>query len=238
MKKRKPPISTIYQRLYDAWGPQGWWPGRTRLEVMVGAVLTQNTAWVNVEQAIRRLKREKALTLQRLHEVQTGTLAEWIRPAGYYNLKARRLKNLVEFVMTRFGGRLNRMAGEETDALRGLLLEVNGIGRETADCIVLYAFSKPRFVVDAYTRRFLLRHDWIGGEEDYDEVAGLFMDGLDRDPAVFNEYHALIVELGKRHCKTKPECHDCPLACYPYTENVDLRSSLFDHHPSKTPLDE
>ncbi|MBN1268643.1 MAG: endonuclease III domain-containing protein [Kiritimatiellae bacterium] len=201
----------MYEVLFRAWGPQGWWPGRTRTEIIVGAILTQNTAWSNVEKAIRRLRRERALSLAALHAVPEQRLAEWIRPAGYYNIKARRLRAFTTMVANRFGGRLEKLFALDTPGLRQTLLEVNGIGPETADSILLYAAGRPVFVVDAYTHRILLRHGWIGPQAGYDEIAGLFTSALPRSVRVYNECHALIVRLGKDYCRATPRCDRCPL---------------------------
>jgi endonuclease III related protein len=209
--KRKPPLRNVYRLLFAQWGPQHWWPGRTRLEIIVGAILTQNTAWANVEKAIRRLRDAKALNLHRLHAADLKTLAEWIRPAGYFNVKARRLRAFTQMMFDRFGGDLRRLFAMETFALREILLGVNGIGPETADSILLYAGDRPVFVVDAYTRRFMMRHGWIGAEAAYDDIARIFTGRLSRDAAFYNEYHALIVALGKNLCRSKPRCAECPL---------------------------
>ena len=209
--KAKPPLAAVYDELWRAWGPQHWWPGRTRFEVIVGAILTQNTAWSNVEQAIRRLRRARACSPRPLHEASLAQLADWIRPAGYFNVKARRLRAFTTMLFDDFDGSLNRLFALDTPALRAQLLAVNGIGSETADSILLYAAQRPQFVVDAYTRRVLERHHWISPQATYDQIAALFMALLPSDTRVYNEYHALIVRLGKDHCKTKPQCAACPL---------------------------
>ena len=211
MNRRHPPLEKVYDRLYRAWGPQGWWPGRTRLEIAVGAILTQNTAWSNVEKAIASLRKAKALNLKRIHEAKPETLAGWIRPAGYFRVKARRLQSFTSMVFDRYEGSLDRLFRLETDSLRSELLAVNGIGKETADSILLYAGRRPVFVVDAYTYRFMRRHGWIHGKETYDEIASIFVRALPRDVQLYNEYHALIVALGKDLCKTVPRCEACPL---------------------------
>jgi endonuclease-3 related protein len=210
-RKRKPPLRDIYSLLFAKWGPQHWWPGRTRLEIIVGAILTQNTAWANVEKAIRRLRKARALNLRRLHAADLRTLADWIRPAGYFNVKARRLRSFTQMMFDRFGGDLRRLFALETPVLREILLGVNGIGPETADSILLYAAGRPVFVVDAYTRRFMMRHGWIGAGATYDDIARIFTVRLSRDAVLYNEYHALIVALGKNLCRPKPKCADCPL---------------------------
>ena len=206
-----PPLHPVYRALYRAWGPQHWWPGRTRLEVVVGAVLTQNTAWGNVEQAIARLRRARALSLDRLHAAPLVQLADWIRPAGYFRVKARRLRALTTMIASRHGS-LPRLLRLDTDTLRAELLKVNGVGPETADSILLYAAGRPVFVVDAYTRRFMTRHGWLDPRAPYDDTVRVFTGSLPRDSKLFNEFHALIVRLGKTHCRTSPRCEGCPLA--------------------------
>ncbi|OQA29369.1 MAG: Endonuclease III [Verrucomicrobia bacterium ADurb.Bin345] len=210
-RRRAAPLYRVYRDLHRHFGPQHWWPGRTRLEIIVGAILTQNTAWSNVERAIRNLRKARALNLESLHRVPLETLAEWIRPAGYFRVKARRIRSFTTLACEQFGGDLRRLFALETAPLREILLAVNGIGPETADSILLYAAERPVFVVDAYTRRFLLRHRWIGARATYDEMAGLFTAQLSRDVALYNEYHALIVALGKNRCKARPRCEGCPL---------------------------
>lgn len=211
MRKTNPPLLKVYQALFERWGPQHWWPGRTRLEVIVGAILTQNTAWSNVEKAIRNLRRNRALNLQVLHESRISELAGWIRPAGYFNIKARRLKSFVNTIQQSFDGNLRKLFALGTPELRDFLLNVNGIGPETADSILLYAARRPVFVVDAYTRRFLIRHQWLNPNSSYDDIAYLMKSAVPCDIQLYNEYHALIVRLGKEHCRTRPDCAGCPL---------------------------
>jgi endonuclease-3 related protein len=202
----------MYSRLYNAFGPQRWWPGDTPLEVAVGAVLTQNTNWENVEKAIRNLKRAKALSARAIHRMPEMRLAELIRPSGYFNIKARRLKEFVEFLMGRYGGSMARMGREETGVLRKRLLGVKGIGPETADSILLYALEKPVFVIDAYTKRILSRHGFMAYDEPYERFQEFFQFSLEADTALFNEYHALLVRAGKIFCRpSKPLCNACPL---------------------------
>jgi len=221
MKARRPaeqtsiPAPEVYQLLFERWGPQGWWPGKTALEVAVGAILTQNTAWSNVERAIANLRAARALSVRALASMPAERLAELIVPAGYYNLKARRLLNFIEMLHAEYGGALARLFRLEDSALRTKLLTVNGIGPETADSIMLYAAYRPVFVVDAYTRRFMLRHGWLRGDETYDAIAEIFTGQLEPDMQVFNEFHALIVRLGKEHCRRKALCEECPLNVYP-----------------------
>ncbi|NKB24159.1 MAG: endonuclease III domain-containing protein [Kiritimatiellae bacterium] len=208
---RHVPIPEVYKTLFESFGPQHWWPGRTRLEVVIGAILTQNTAWTNIEKVIRRLKKEKGLNLHVLHQENAQTIAEWIKPAGYFNVKAKRIKAFVDTVFRGYGGRLEKLFTLETSLLRQVLLHIHGIGPETADSILLYAAKRPVFVVDAYTRRFLSRHGWIHSDASYDEIARLFESKMGKDVQTYNEYHALIVQLGKSFCKTKPLCENCPL---------------------------
>ena len=202
----------LYQRMFDALGPQHWWPGETPFEVMVGAILTQNTNWKNVERAIDNLKGADLLSLDRLADLPTGLLAEYIRPAGYYNIKAGRLHNLLHFIGEQHQGDLDAFLGQDLDALRRQLLSIKGIGPETADSILLYAAGRPIFVVDTYTHRILGRHDLIDEDWDYHRIQELFMDHLDADVQLYNEYHALLVRIGNRFCrKTNPDCPHCPL---------------------------
>jgi endonuclease-3 related protein len=205
-------LLNIYQVLYRTYGPQHWWPGDTAFEIMVGALLTQNTAWVNVEKAITNLKRERLLTVSRLHSVPERKLASLIRPSGYFNIKTKRLKHLLEFIQCQYDGSLKKMFADDPQELRRKLLDVNGIGPETADCILLYAGGKPFFVVDAYTKRVFSRHGLLSDKEEYHAVQTLFIDHLPRDARMFNEYHALIVRVGKEYCKKgRPLCGECPL---------------------------
>ncbi len=211
-KKVSRELRAIYRTLFKAYGPQHWWPGDTAFEVMVGAVLTQNTSWSNVERAIANLKRERLLTHFRLYGISTRRLASHIRPSGYFNIKARRLKNLIEFVQNAYGGSLRKMFAEDPSVLRQKLLGVNGIGHETADSILLYAGGKPFFVVDAYTKRVFNRHGFIAADAPYHTVQKLFMENLGKNLVLYNEYHALIVRVGKEHCKkARPSCYGCPL---------------------------
>ena len=201
----------IYQILLDTFGPQYWWPGESPCEVMVGAVLAQNTTWTNVSRAIANLKDDNLLSLTALTALPVELLAERIRPSGYFNQKALRLKNLVLHIEQQHGD-LETFFNQDTLALREELLGLKGIGPETADSIALYAAAKPIFVVDAYTHRIASRHNLIAEEADYDEIQELFMDSLPQDVALYNEYHALLVRLGKEYCKkSTPRCENCPL---------------------------
>lgn len=209
-------LRLYYDALLKSFGPQGWWPGRTRFEVIVGAVLTQNTNWRNVEKAIRNLKGEKLLTPAAMHAVPLKKLSRLIRPAGYFNVKAGRLRGFTGHLFKHHDGSLGKLFSpkfyDDTDALRDELLSVHGVGPETADSILLYAAGRPSFVVDAYTRRVLSRHNLVGEKATYDEMRSLFMDNLKGDIKIFNEYHALIVRVGKDYCRPRePRCEACPL---------------------------
>jgi len=204
-------LTQVFDKLYRYFGPQHWWPADTAFEVVVGAILTQNTAWTNVEKAVSSLKKNKLLKPARLRSSDAGTIAKLIRPCGYYNIKTARLKNFLEVLFNDFKGSLGLMLSLKTIALRQRLLKINGIGPETADSILLYAAKRPVFVVDAYTRRFLLRHKLISQKADYQQIQSLFEENLPRRLRLFNEYHALIVRLGKEFCRKKPICSSCPL---------------------------
>jgi endonuclease-3 related protein len=201
----------IYNVLLKAFGRQHWWPGETPLEVVVGAILTQNTNWTNVEKAIANLKGAGLLEARALMSAPFEPLAELIRPAGYYNVKARRLKNFFDWLDANHDGDLERMFARRLPQLREELLQVRGVGPETADSILLYAGNKPSFVVDAYTYRIFSRHQFLPAETTYDEVKEFFESNLPEDVRLYNEYHALIVALGKRYCKPRPLCDECPL---------------------------
>jgi len=201
----------MYESMLDHFGPQGWWPAETPLEMMVGAVLTQNTNWGNVEKAIANLKRNNLLDAQKLHRTSPEALAECIQPAGYFRVKATRLQNLIRFLMERYNGDVDRLLKEETEVLRTGLLGVKGIGPETADSIVLYAALRPVFVVDTYTHRILFRHDLAEDRASYEDMQALFQDSLCSDVSLFQEFHALIVRTGKTYCRKTPLCEACPL---------------------------
>jgi len=202
----------LYKRLLRRFGRQHWWPAENEFEVIVGVILTQNTNWSNVERAIKNLKKQNLLSCKKLLRVSQRRLAEAIRPAGYFNIKARRLRHFVNYLSDKYGGSLKRMFDKDIVSLRKELLSINGIGPESADSIILYAAHKPIFVVDAYTKRFLSREGFIKDSAGYEEIQRLFMDNLPRDAALFGEYHALIVRLGKENCrKVNPICVDCPV---------------------------
>jgi endonuclease III related protein len=208
-------LKELYDKLWQAFGPQGWWPGETPFEVAVGAILTQNTNWGNVARAIAALKDQDLLEPQALHDLPEAELARLIRPAGYYNLKARRVKNFLALLQGRYQGSMEVMAGEELEGLRHRLLEVKGIGPETADSILLYALNKPTFVVDAYTFRILSRHQLLPEACAYEELRRLFLDHLAADLGLYQEYHALLVRLGKEFCRPQPRCESCLLEGWP-----------------------
>jgi endonuclease-3 related protein len=209
-------LAQFFSALYRAWGPQHWWPADTPFEVMVGAILTQNTNWTNVEKAIARLKDAKLLSPDALYYAPTSRVAELIRPAGYYNVKARRLHSFLSFLYRQAGGSEKRLRALPTGELRARLLQVNGLGPETADSILLYALGRPVFVVDAYTRRILRRHLLIRGDEPYQAVRSLFERHLPRNRTQYGEYHALLVRAGKQHCRVQARCEGCPLAPFPH----------------------
>ena len=204
-------LMEMFTLLSSHFGPQNWWPAETELEVMVGAVLTQNTNWKNVEKAIKNLKDKGLLSLEGLRSFAIAELAQEIRPAGYFNIKAKRLKNLIHFLVDQYEADLTLFLEDDTQRLRQGLLSVKGIGPETADSILLYAARRPVFVIDAYTHRILNRHGMTEEQTTYDELQALFMDHLTEDPALFNEFHALIVQAGKAYCRRIPLCNDCPL---------------------------
>jgi endonuclease III related protein len=212
-------IPKVFQALLDAHGPQYWWPGNSAFEIMVGAVLTQNTAWTNVERAIANLKAAKALSPQAILAAHPKRLAVWLKPSGYFNVKARRLRAFCRWYLEEGG--LRRLRRQPTATLRAALLSVHGIGPETADDILLYALDRPVFVIDAYTRRIFSRLGLIKGTEDYETLRRVFEQALGEDVALYNEYHALIVMHAKDICKTKPNCRSCMLAsACPFSRSV------------------
>ncbi len=203
-------LRDIYQRLRRAFGPQHWWPGDTPLEVVVGAVLTQNTAWSNVEKAIAVLKARRLMALSKLSRLSPVELAPLIRSAGFYNVKAKRLAALLKWLKAHGG--FSGLSNSRTHELRPQLLACHGIGPETADSILLYALGRPVFVIDAYTRRILSRYGLIAGDEPYEALRLMFEQSLPRSVRLYNEYHALLVRLAKVHCRSRPLCDSCPLA--------------------------
>jgi len=202
----------IYKLLDGYFGDLHWWPADEPFEVMVGAILTQNTAWTNVEMAIKALRKRRLLTPAALSRIPEDDLAEIIRASGYYHLKAARLKAFVRFFMDDYSGNIAAMKTEGLPLLREKLLGVRGVGPETADSILLYACQKPIFVSDAYTRRIFLRHGLIDEATDYDGIQSLVMASLPNDMNLFNQFHALIVVVAKTFCRKRPGCTDCPLA--------------------------
>jgi len=202
----------IYNSLYHYFGPLDWWPGNTPFEIMVGAILTQNTSWSNVEKAVNNLKKENLLEPRKLYRINQEKLAQLVKPSGYYNIKAQRLKNFVNLLVNDFEGSTEKMFSGDGRELREKLLKVKGIGPETADSILLYAGKKPFFVVDAYTKRIFSRHKLISEDSTYYQIQEFFNQNLDRDVELFNEFHAQIVMLGKTICISKnPDCAKCPI---------------------------
>jgi endonuclease III related protein len=201
-----------YRLLYGHFGPQGWWPGETPFEVMVGAVLTQNTSWSNVSKAIAHLKNAGLLTYETLSLCSADEIAPYVRSSGYYNLKARRLRNLLDLIDERYDGNLKEFLTDELETARDKLLGVKGIGPETADSILLYACGHPIFVIDMYTHRVFSRHNLVMEESDYQDMQQVFMANLPHDVQLFNEFHALIVRVATTYCKkNNPLCDQCPL---------------------------
>jgi len=204
-----------YRTMRDELGPRHWWPARTPFEVCVGAVLTQNTAWTGAAKAIANLDEAGVLSAEALDALPVDRLEELIRPAGYFRLKAKRLKNLLEYLKRSCDFDLASLAGRPMDAVREELLNVPGVGPETADSILCYALAMPSFVVDAYTRRILARHGLVSEDIHYEELREFFMDVLDPDQALYNDFHAQLVRVGNRFCKPgKPLCVECPLGSF------------------------
>lgn len=208
-------LKELYQLLFTAFGPQGWWPGETPFEVALGAILTQNTNWQNVARVISGLKAEGLLEPEALGSLTEAELAERLRPAGYYNLKARRVKNFLAFFAHHYDNSMERLAAEDWQKLRSKLLKLNGIGPETADSILLYALNHPSFVVDAYTFRILSRHGLVSDPCSYEDLRQLFMENLPAEVSLYQEFHALLVRLGKDFCRPRPRCSGCPLKNWP-----------------------
>jgi endonuclease-3 related protein len=206
-------LMEIFDQLHKAYGPQGWWPADTAEEVVIGAILTQNTAWTNVEKAIAALKRAECLEFRAIDALNKESLAELIRPAGTFRQKAKYLKRFARWLAEKHDGDLAAALTGELDVVRRELLALKGIGPETADAILLYASNRPTFVVDAYAKRVLRRHRLIEAKQtSYDSVRRVFMEALPPEVQLFDEYHALLVEVGKRHCKVTAQCDGCPLA--------------------------
>ncbi|TET38309.1 MAG: endonuclease III domain-containing protein [Planctomycetota bacterium] len=215
-KTRKNVLMKFYRALFARFGHRDWWPGSTPFEVMVGAVLTQNTNWSNVEKAIHNLKKARKLTPHAINRLSERGLARLIRPSGYFNVKAKRLKSLVRWFVGEYRGKIENFSGVPTKKLREELLGVYGIGEETADSILCYALERKSFVVDAYTRRVLYRHRLIKGKESYGEIKELFESSLPKSLPLYNDFHAQIVAVGHRYCTPrKPKCEKCPLNSFP-----------------------
>jgi endonuclease III related protein len=211
----QPPLDEYFNSLFTALGPQHWWPGKTPFEVIIGAILTQNTSWKNVELAIANLRDAGLLSFAGIERARVGRLAKLLRPSGYFRQKARKLKALATLLREEYDGSLRRMFATPTLELREKLLRVWGIGPETADSILLYAGGHPVFVVDAYTKRMLARHGWIGEKARYEDVRWMFERQFPGDVRCFNEMHALIVHTGKTWCRPQePLCGECPLGRY------------------------
>jgi len=204
----------FYRLLLREYGPQRWWPARTSFEMMVGAVLTQNTAWANVERAIVNLRKKGCLEPWKMAALARRDLARLIKPAGYFNVKADRIKHLLDFLSSECGMDIALLRKAGAGKLREKLLSVNGIGPETCDSILLYAFNRPFFVIDAYTRRIFSRLGLVREETPYGELQDYFTANLPRSVKVYNEYHALIVKLGKDVCRKRPLCGECPVREY------------------------
>ena len=211
----KEKLKDMYKRMFSFFGHQNWWPADTPLEVMIGAILTQNTNWKNVEKAISNLKERGLLDMLKLYEISEEELSILIRPAGYFKIKAKRIKNLISYIVENYNASLKDFFSLTTDTLRDELLSIKGIGSETADSILLYAAHRPVFVVDAYTFRIMKRHNIIWDDISYEELQELFMKNLPPDEQLFNEFHALIVRTGKCFCKKNPLCSACPLNGWP-----------------------
>ena len=214
-------LRSIFERLYQAFGPQYWWPSRSPFETMVGAILAQATNWRNVEQAIHQLRRSGGLSPQGLLALRTTRLERLIRSAGYFRQKARRLKGFARWYVRRFRGDPNVMFNTPPWTLRQEFLGIHGIGPETADSMLLYAGGQPVFVIDTYTTRVFRRHRLVGARAGYDEIQQFAMHRLPKSPTVYNEFHALLVAVGKRFCHRRhPDCEHCPLGDLPHTVEV------------------
>ena len=209
----KSSLIAIYKSLYDVFGPQHWWPAKTRFEIIVGAILTQQTTWENVEKAIKNLRENKLLTTESLAKAPLKKIEELVQPAGYYHQKSKRLKEISTYFLRKYRGNLNNFFKKGTKNLREELLALRGIGKETADSILLYAGEKRIFVVDAYTKRVFSRLGLLPAG-DYDKIRMFFENNLPKNIKIYQEFHALLVKLGKDFCKSKPLCKLCPLYKY------------------------
>ncbi len=212
VKRPKQSLKKIYELLEERFGDLKWWPAESDFEVVVGTILTQNTSWRNVEKAIVALKSEKLLAPRKIVNSNTNHLASVIRPSGYYRQKAKRLKEISRFILDECGGKIRHLKGNETKVLRRKLLNINGVGPETADSILLYAVGKPVFVVDAYTKRIFSRHGLVSEDVGYDKLRNLVENNFLKRIKELNQFHALLVEAGKKYCKKgTPLCEECPL---------------------------
>lgn len=211
----------IYDYLKAAFGPQNWWPGDTPFEIIIGAILTQNTSWKNVEKALKNLKENDLLTPEKMHSLPPDQLAALIKPAGYFNVKTKRVKNFLNWLFQNHRGDLDNLKNIPTDTLREEILSIKGIGPETADSILLYALDRPTFVIDTYTARLTARHNLIEPGACYEELKYLFQSNLPEDTELYNEYHALIVQVGKQFCKPTAKCEKCPLNKLPHNPNPE-----------------
>lgn len=226
-KKLKRPLQDIYQRLFECYGPQHWWPAREPFEVIVGAILTQSTAWTNVEKAIANLRVAGKLSAESLRSLPDDELAAFIHPCGYYNVKAQRLKAFAGWLGERYGDNLDEMFTGDIESVRKQLLGIYGIGEETADSIILYAGNRPAFVIDAYTRRVIDRLGLTPHHPSYAAYQALFTANLPADAGLFNEYHALLVRHAKEACRKRPLCRDCCL-------NMKDKDISSEHFPCAT----
>ncbi len=216
-------LTEIYNILLETFGEQDWWPGDTAFEIIVGAILTQNTNWANVAKAINNIKAAGLMSAEKLHKLDNAQLEPLIKPSGYFRLKAKRLKNFLDWLFYNYQGSLENLQHVSGDYLREQLLSINGIGPETADSILLYGFGRAKFVVDTYTARIMTRHGLIEPGADYDSLQYLFEGNLPADVKLFNEFHALLVCVGKVFCKPKAKCDKCPLRHLPH----DLEPEFF-----------
>ena len=207
-------LKTVYQRLFKEYGKQHWWPAETDLEMIIGAILTQSTSWTNVEKAIHELQQKGMLSVQGLYDVPLDTLAEMVHSSGYFNQKAKKIKAFIQHLMFHHQGKLDRLLKQPLPSLRQELQSIHGVGKETADSIILYASRQPVFVIDAYTRRIFNRLGCNTEDAGYDELQEMFHHALPADVPLFNEYHALIVAFGKSHCRKRPDCPPCILKEY------------------------
>ena len=210
-------LREAYRLMHKHFGHRNWWPGDTAFEICVGTILTQNTSWKNVEHAITNLKVAKVLTARKIYALSHDELAQLIRPAGYFNIKAKRLQNFVNVLVDQHGASLKRLMQDDTNTVRARLLDINGIGPETADSMLLYAGNHHSFVIDAYTKRIFSRHKWCGENADYNDLKSLCSESLNQKSRAarldyWQDYHAQLVSVGNRYCKTRnPLCNQCPL---------------------------